>query len=81
MYILHLVRVAAVVFFQHVLTLEMQFFDVEWSYDCSVDYLDVYDGTGDTALRLGRYCNAALPPDTLQVNIIHYKYKTSLSTT
>uniref|UniRef100_A0A3B5L191 Cubilin n=1 Tax=Xiphophorus couchianus TaxID=32473 RepID=A0A3B5L191_9TELE len=37
-------------------------FNLEYQANCNYDYLEVYDGTGTTGNKTGRYCGRSVPP-------------------
>ncbi|XP_054878715.1 cubilin isoform X1 [Poeciliopsis prolifica] len=37
-------------------------FNLEYHANCNYDYLEVYDGTGTTGNKTGRYCGRSVPP-------------------
>ncbi|XP_014830968.1 PREDICTED: cubilin, partial [Poecilia mexicana] len=37
-------------------------FNLEYHTNCNYDYLEVYDGTGTTGNKTGRYCGRSVPP-------------------
>lgn len=44
----------------HLIHLEIRQFHLEFHYNCSRDYLEIYDTVSDTSL--GRYCGKSIPP-------------------
>ena len=40
-------------------------FDLEWTSDCTADYVEVLDGSTRFSRSEGRFCGSTLPPNVL----------------
>lgn len=45
----------------HMIDLVLDDFDLEFSINCTKDYFEVFDGSDNTSISLGRYCGAKRP--------------------
>ncbi|XP_047205867.1 cubilin [Girardinichthys multiradiatus] len=50
------------VFPGNLIRLSFNSFNLEYHSNCNYDYLEVYDGTGTTGNKTGRYCGRSVPP-------------------
>uniref|UniRef100_A0A3Q2TAZ9 Cubilin n=1 Tax=Fundulus heteroclitus TaxID=8078 RepID=A0A3Q2TAZ9_FUNHE len=46
----------------NLIRLSFDSFNLEYHSNCNYDYLEVYDGTGTTGNKTGRYCGRSVPP-------------------